>query len=249
MRTVARREGEWYVLSGAKTFITTGDLADVIVLFATVDREAGRRGITAFLLDRDAPGLSAGRVLGKLGLRGSSTAELFLDECRIPGDNRLGEEGAGYGLSIRSVVKSRMSAAAQGVGFARAAYTAAARWAASRDLLSSGRRDAQAVQFTLAELRTEVAAARTLLYATAGLVDRAEGDPVAEVAMCKLRCTDTGVAVALAAMDLLGEDGDLVSVGVERVLRDARATQIYDGTNQVQRLLIARDLRGRLEGS
>jgi alkylation response protein AidB-like acyl-CoA dehydrogenase len=142
-----------------------------------------------------------------------------------------------------------MSAAAQGVGFARAAYTAAARWAASRDLLSSGRRDAQAVQFTLAELRTEVAAARTLLYATAGLVDRAEGDPVAEVAMCKLRCTDTGVAVALAAMDLLGEDGDLVSVGVERVLRDARATQIYDGTNQVQRLLIARDLRGRLEGS
>lgn len=247
MRTVARRDGDAYVLNGAKTFITTGDRADVIVLFATVDRSAGRRGITAFLIDGDAPGLSTGRVLGKLGLRGSSTAELFLDDCRIPASHRLGDEGGGYDLSIRSVVKSRMSAAAQGVGFARAAYTGAAGWAAARGLLSSTRRDAQAAQFALAELRTEAVAARALLHATARLVDEADTDPIPDVAICKLRCTDAGVSVAMGAMDLLGEDGDLVELGIERVLRDARATQIYDGTNQVQRLLIARDVRLRLE--
>jgi len=247
IRTVARRDGDEYVLNGAKTFITTGDRADVIVLFATVDHDAGRRGITAFVLGGDAVGLSTGRVLGKLGLRGSSTAELFLDDCRVPVSARLGEEGGAYALSIRSVVKSRMSASAQGVGFARAAYAAAARWAAERGLLASSRRDAQAVQFALADLRSEVVSARNLLYATAALVDRSDSEPIPEVAVCKLRCTDAGVTVALGAMDLLGRDGDLVELGVERILRDARATQIYDGTNQVQRLLIARDVRVRLE--
>jgi hypothetical protein len=247
MRTVARRDGDDYVLNGNKTFITTGDRADVIVLFASVDRDRGRHGITAFLVPRGAAGLSTGRVLGKLGLRGSSTAELFLDDCRIPASSRLGDEGSGYDLSIRSVVKSRMSAAAQGVGFARAAYQAAALWAANHGLLSGSRRDAQDAQFLLADLRTEVLAARQVLYATADLVDKAKTDPVTEVAMCKLRCTDVGVDVSFRAMDLLGADGDLVELGVERIARDARATQIYDGTNQVQRLLIARDIRLRLE--
>ncbi len=248
IRTVARRDGDDYVLNGSKTFITTGDRADVIVVFATLGRDAGREGATAFLLEGGTPGLSTGRVLHKLGLRGSSTAELFFDDCRIPAANRLGEEGGAYDLSIRSVVKSRMSASAQGVGFARAAYEAAARWAGERGLLATSRRDAQAIQFALAELRAEAASARALLHATAALVDASESEPIPDVAICKLRCTDAGVSVALAAMDLLGEDGDRVGLGVERILRDARATQIYDGTNQVQRLLIARDVRNRLEG-
>lgn len=242
LRTVARRDGDGYVLSGTKTFITTGDRADVAVVFATVDRGAGREGITAFLVERGMEGFEPGRVLGKLGMHGSSTAELFLDGCRVGPEHRLGPEGGGWELSMRSVVKSRLSAAAQGVGLARGALREAARWAGSRGWLRGSRGPAQDVQFTLAEARARIAAARVLLYDTAALVDVHEGDPVAEVSVAKLVCTDCAMEVATDMADLLGDEGDLVEHGVERFLRDAKVTQIYDGTNQIQRLLISRGI-------
>ncbi len=247
MRTVAERHGDGWVVNGTKTFITTGDRAEVIVLFATLDRAAGRSGITAFLVEGHPPGLRRGRPMRKMGVRGSSTAELSFEDCRLPAGACLGGEGGGYDLSMRSVVKSRVSAAAQGVGHAAGAYAAAVAWATERGLLAASRRDAQPVQFALAGMRSRIAAARALLYSTAAVVDRAERDPIPEVSLAKLHCTDLAVEIATEALLLLGPEGDLARSGVERRLRDAKVGQIYDGTNQVQRMLIARDVRRRME--
>jgi len=247
MATIARRDGDSYVLSGQKIFISTGDRADVVVVFATVDRSRGRHAITAFLIERDMPGFSAGRPMHKLGQRGASTVELFLSDCRVPARNRLGTEGKGYALSISSVMKSRISAAAQGVGFARGAYERTVAHLGAQGMLSAARRDAQDVQFAVAGIRTRIAAARAMLHATAALADGSEADPAAEIAMAKLHCTELAVDVAAEAVELLGADGDRVDLDVERMLRDAKVTQIYDGTNQIQRMLIARDIRLRQE--
>lgn len=244
MRTRARRNGDTYVVDGGKTFISNGDVADVVVLFATVDHQRGRDGITAFLIETDGlAGLRAGKPMKKLGQKGASTVELTFDGVRIPVGWRLGGEGEGYALLVRSVVKSRISAAAQGVGFATGAYEATVRYASERGLLSSAAPESQDFQFRLAELRSAIFAGRAMLHAVCDLVDASEVDPMAEVSMAKLHCTSLGVQVAAACVELLGEDGDRVELGVERRLRDAKITEIYDGTNQVQSMLIARDTR------
>ncbi len=252
MRTVAREAGGDYVIDGAKTFITTGDRADVIVLFAAVDPPGGRKGITAFLIEKGMGGFITGRVIEKMGMRGSSTAELFLDGCRVPATARLGGVGEGFELSMRSVVKSRLSAAAQGVGFARAAFEQALGWAALEGRLGTGATsppfDDQAIAFELAGMRARVAASRELLWSVAALVDssgrdRAAPDTIAEVSLAKTYCTDCGMEVADDAMVLAGSDASAARAGLERIWRDAKGTQIYDGTNQIQRLLVARDLQ------
>jgi alkylation response protein AidB-like acyl-CoA dehydrogenase len=243
LRTTARRDGDEYVLDGSKTFITTGDRADVVVLFATTDRTAGRKAVSAFVVEGGADGLTRGQPLEKMGMHGSSTAELFLDGVRVPACARLGEEGSGWSIVMRSVVKSRVSAAAQGVGLARGAYAhtlAALAEAGPVDPVTGAR---------LAGLRARLLQGRLLLHATARAVDAMPDAPLtAEVAMMKLACTDLGTEVALACTDLLGARGDLWDTGVERYVRDAKVTQIYDGTNEIQRLLIARDTARRLEG-
>jgi alkylation response protein AidB-like acyl-CoA dehydrogenase len=243
LRTTARRDGDEYVLDGSKTFITTGDRADVVVLFATTDRTAGRKAVSAFVVEGGADGLTRGQPLEKMGMHGSSTAELFLDGVRVPACARLGEEGSGWSIVMRSVVKSRVSAAAQGVGLARGAYAhtlAALAEAGPVDPVTGAR---------LAGLRARLLQGRLLLHATARAIDAMPDAPLtAEVAMMKLACTDLGTEVALACTDLLGARGDLWDTGVERYVRDAKVTQIYDGTNEIQRLLIARDTARRLEG-
>ncbi len=246
MRTAARLDGDHYVVNGEKTFISNGDVADVIVLFATVDPKLGKDGITAFLVDTAAvEGLRCGVPMKKLGQKGASTVTLGFEDCRIPVAARLGEEGEGYPLLLRSVTKSRISAAAQGIGFAQGAFDAAVSYCAERDLLSSRSRHAQDLQFELARLRAEIAAARAMLVVVSDLVDASAEDPLAEVSMAKLHCTALGVSVSSSCVELLGEDGDRNDMGVERRLRDAKITEIYDGTNQVQSMLIARDiLRG-----
>ena len=241
LRTTARRRDGGYVIDGTKTFITTGDRADVIVCFATVDRSAGRRGVTAFLIDGAAPGLSRGRVLAKMGMHGSTTAELFFDGLVVGDSARLGAEGSGWDLLMASVVKSRISAAAQGVGIARGAL------ARTVTRLAADGPVHQQDTFRLAELRASLLQGRLLLYATARAADSTAGVTTADVAMMKLACTDLAVNTALACGELLGHRGDEVSVGVERCVRDAKVTQIYDGTNEVQRLLIARDTARRTE--
>lgn len=244
LRTTARRDGDEYVLDGSKTFITTGDRADVIVVFATTDRTAGRKAVTAFVVEGSAAGLTRGQPLEKMGMHGSTTAELFLDGVRVPATARLGDEGSGWSIVMRSVVKSRVSAAAQGVGLARGAYAqtlATLTAAGSLDPVAAAR---------LAELRTRLVQGRLLLHATARAIDSApDATLTAEVAMMKLACTDLGMEVALACTDLLGDRGDLWDTGVERYVRDAKVTQIYDGTNEIQRLLIARDTARRIEAA
>lgn len=239
LRMTARRDGDHYILNGSKTFITTGDRADVIICFATVDRSAGRRGITAFILDGNLEGLSRGRPFDKMGMHGSSTAELFLDDVRIPVGSRLGDEGAGWTVTLSSVVKSRISAASQGVGLAAGALS----YALSA-LRTSGPLDEDAA-FAVAGLRTELLQARLLLYATAIASDREDGPTPGEIGMMKLACTDLGSRLAYELTGLLGVRGDLADSVVERYVRDSRVTRIYDGTNEVQRLLIARDTARR----
>lgn len=237
LRTLATPTPSGYRLAGSKTFITTGDRADVIICFATVDRSVGREGITAFVLDGRWPGLSRGRPLAKLGMHGSSTAELFFDDLDVPADHRLGETGGGWRIVMNSVIKSRISAAAQGVGLARAAY--------ARTLCSLthryGARLPDEAAFALAGLRSQLLQGRLLLVGVARQVDLSEAPPAGQIAMMKQSCTDLGWRAACEAMRILGPYGDLADLGVERCLRDAKVTQIYDGTNEVQRMLIARD--------
>lgn len=244
LKSVARRteDGSGYRLDGSKTFITTGDRADVIVCFATVDRSRGRDGVTAFVLRGDSPGLDRGAPLAKMGMNGSTTAELFFDGVPIPADHRLGQEGGGWPIVMSSVVKSRISAAGQGVGLARGAYLRTL--LTLRQLHGPGFPDDVAA--TLAGMRSRLLQGRLLLLAVARQVDRQESPAVGDIAMMKQACTDLGWSVARDATRLLGPYGDLVELGVERCLRDAKVTQIYDGTNEVQRLLIARDTRRRV---
>ena len=234
-----------YALTGSKTFITTGDRSDVLVCFATVDPHAGRRGITAFVVDGDAPGLSRGTPMAKTGMHGSTTAEVFLDRTPVPVSHRLGGEGEGWAIVVSSVTKSRISAAAQGVGLARGAYAhalAALHHVHGADLPPD-------VAFALADLRGAILRGRLTLLAVAREVDRTGGATGGAIGLMKQTCTDIGWQVAVAATKLLGRVGDLSDHGVERYLRDAKVTQIYDGTNEVQRLLIARDTAGRLKGA
>src|SRR5690348_7970723 len=243
MRTTARLDGDAYRINGSKIFISNGDVADVIVLFATVDPTLGRDGITAFLVETQGlAGFEAGKPMKKLGQKGASTVSLSFDDCRIPRDAVLGEVGAGYPLLLKSVLKSRISAAAQGVGFATGAFDATLRYCTERDLLSARNRAAQDIQFELVALHAEVVAAGTMLQTVSDLVD-AGGEPTAAVSMAKLHCTALGVRVSARCMEILGEDGDRIDLGVERRLRDAKITEIYDGSNQVQSMLVARGLR------
>ena len=243
MRTLARRDGDDYVINGEKTFISNGDRADIVVLFASVDLTRGKDGVTAFLIETgDLDGLEVGTPMKKLGQKGASTVTLALQDCRIPASARMGEEGEGYPLLLRSVVRSRISAAAQGLGFAQGAFDAVVAWAAERDQLSSRASTAQDLQFDLARLRGEITAARAMLLSVCDEVDSSPEVPVAEVSLVKLHCTTLGTRVAAACVELLGPDGDLVSLGAERRLRDAKIAEIYDGTNQIQSMLVARDI-------
>lgn len=237
LRTVAATAEGGYSLSGAKTFITTGDKAQVIICFASIDRSLGRKGITAFVLDGAWDGLERGTPFTKMGMHGSSTAELFFDEVQVPADHRLGEDGGGWQIVMNSVIKSRISAAAQGVGLARAAYGRALR-ALTR---IHGPKLPDETAFALATLRGKLLQGRLLLLSVAREVDRSATPNAGQIGIMKQSCTDLGFETAREAMRILGPYGDLTELGVERCLRDAKVTQIYDGTNEVQRLLIARD--------
>lgn len=242
-RAVRQDDEDDYSVSGSKTFITTADRADVVVCFVTTDPGRGRDGVTAFVLESGQEGVASGQPLLKMGMHGSSTAELFLSDVRVPAANRLGEEGSGWDVVMASVGKSRISAAAQGVGIARNAY--------ARTVLAlqriHGARLPDDLAFALAEMRGEILRARLLLLATARTIDEAAQPDVAHVGIMKQVCTDLAWKVSVRATGLLGGFGDLADVGVERCLRDAKVTQIYDGTNEVQRLLIGRDTGRRFK--
>jgi alkylation response protein AidB-like acyl-CoA dehydrogenase len=238
LRTTAVRDGVAYRLSGSKTFITTGDRADVIVCFATTDRTSKRDGVSAFVVEASWPGVDHGEPFEKLGMHGSSTSELFFDAVAVPFANRLGDEGEGWSIVMRSVIKSRISAAAQGVGIARAAY---ARTLAVLRRIHGSRIPDDVLQ-ELAGWRSRIVQGRLLLHAVARQVDASPDTTPGQIGLMKQACTDLGWEIAVDATGLLGPYGDLAVLGVERCLRDARATRVYDGTNEIQRLLVGREI-------
>ena len=245
LQTRAVRQGDSYVLNGVKTFITNGDVADTYYVFATMDPALRHRGITGFIVEGGTPGLRTTPMKGKLGMRGSSTAEVVFDHCEVPAANRVGDEGQGFKLAMRIVDGSRSAIGAQAVGIAQGAMDMATRYTGQRRQFGRAIADNQGVQWMLADMATGIEAARLLVYRAASLRD--QGRPcTTEAAMGKLFASQTAVRVTNAALQLHGGYGYFEESGVEGLYRDAKATEIYEGTSQIQRLVIARGLLERM---
>ncbi|HEY7397009.1 MAG TPA: acyl-CoA dehydrogenase family protein [Gaiellaceae bacterium] len=244
MRTSARRDGDAYVLDGGKRFITNAGVAHVYVVFAKTDPEAGHAGISAFAVEADTPGFSVGRIEPKMGIKGSTTGEIFFDGCRVPAANLLGEEGEGFAIAMRILDRSRPGIGAQGLGLAQGATDYALDYARSRQTMGRPIAEHQLIAGMLADMETKCEAARGLLYKVGGMIDEGETGPELTKlsAMAKLFCTDTAMQVTTDAVQILGGYGYISEFPVERMMRDAKITQIYEGTNQIQRIVIAREM-------
>ena len=244
MRTEAKREGDEYVLNGAKRFITNAGVAELYTVFAKTDPTAGHAGISAFVVEASAPGFEVGRIEPKMGIKGSTTGEIFFNDCRIPADNLLGEEGEGFRLAMRILDRSRPGIGAQGLGLAQGATDYALEYAKSRETMGKPIAEHQLIAATLADMETKCEAARGLLYKCGQLIDEgADGHDLSKIsAMAKLYCTDVAMEVTTDAVQILGGYGYIQEYPVERMMRDAKITQIYEGTNQIQRLVIAREM-------
>ncbi|MFN2431484.1 MAG: acyl-CoA dehydrogenase family protein, partial [Gemmatimonadota bacterium] len=241
LSTRAERRGDRYVLNGTKLWITNGGEAEVFIVFATLDRGKGYRGITAFLVERDFPGFSVGKKEDKLGIRASSTSELLLRDCEVPADNVLGEEGRGYRVSIETLNEGRIGIGAQMVGLARGALERALAYAQEREAFGRPIAEFQAVQHQLARMATEVEAARLLVYNAARLKEA--GAPfVTEAAMAKLFSSQVAERVASQAVEIFGGYGFTRDYPVEKLFRDSKIGSIYEGTSNMQLSTIAKGL-------
>jgi alkylation response protein AidB-like acyl-CoA dehydrogenase len=245
-RMRARRDGDDYVLNGSKRFITHGSIANVLTAFALTDAEAGgRKGMSAFIVETDSPGFSAPRVEHKMGIRGSPTAELNFDDVHVPAANRLGEEGDGFKIAMATLDVSRLGVAAQAIGIAQGAIDAAVAYAAERRQFGQRVVDFEAIQFMLADMSSQTEAARQLVYAAAARVDAGVTDIPYWTSSAKLIAGDTAMRVTTDAVQVLGGYGYINEFPVERMMRDAKITQLYEGTQQIQRLVVARQLLAR----
>ena len=241
LRTSAVKDGEHWVLNGAKQFITSGKNASLLIVFAVTDKAAGKKGISAFIVETDTPGFEVVRVERKLGIHSSDTAQIAFENMRIPAENMLGAEGEGYKIALANLESGRIGIAAQAVGMARSAYEYARDYAAERQAFGGPITDNQGVSFKLADMAVELEAGRQLVWHAAALKDA--GRPcLREASMAKLYTSEMGERVCSAAIQLLGGYGYLADHPVERIYRDVRICQIYEGTSEIQRLVIARDL-------
>ena len=244
MRTTARLDGEHYVLNGSKRFITNAGVASLYTVFAKTDPEEGHSGISAFVLESDAPGFEVTRLEPKMGISGSTTGELAFDDCRIPAGNLIGEEGTSFKLAMRILDRSRPGVAAQALGLAQGATDYALEYAKSRETMGSPIAQHQLIQAKLADMETACEAARGLLYRFGQMADAGIDGPelTKASAQAKLLCGDTAMWVTTEAVQILGGYGYIKEYPVERMMRDAKITQIYEGTQEVQRLVIAREM-------
>jgi len=246
VRMRARRDGDAYVLSGSKRFITHGSIANLVTIFALTDPEAGgRKGMSAFIVETDTPGFSSPRLEHKMGIRGSPTAELHFDDVRVPAANRLGEEGAGFAIAMATLDRSRLSIAAQAVGIAAGALDFALAYAGQREQFGERLAEMQGIQFLLADMGSQTEAARQLTYAAAAAVDAGAPDLAYWTSCAKLIAGDTAMRVTTDAVQVLGGYGYVSEYPVERMMRDAKITQLYEGTQQIQRIIVARQLLRR----
>jgi alkylation response protein AidB-like acyl-CoA dehydrogenase len=245
-RMRARLDGDCYVLNGSKRFITHGSVANVLTVFALTDPDAGgRKGMSGFIVETATPGFAAPRVEHKMGIRGSPTAELTFDDVRVPVENRLGEEGDGFKIAMGTLDRSRLSIAAQAVGIAQGAIDQATKYAADRKQFDERVVDFQGIQFMLADMASQTEAARALTYAAAARVDANASDLPYWTSSAKLVAGDTAMRVTTDAVQILGGYGYITEYPVERMMRDAKITQLYEGTQQIQRLIVARQLLQR----
>jgi alkylation response protein AidB-like acyl-CoA dehydrogenase len=236
-------DGEW-VINGTKNWITNLGVADFYVVFAVTDREAGHsRGITAFVVEADRPGFSVGKLEHKLGIRGSPTGQPIFDGVRIPQENVVGEVNEGFKVAMATLDRSRLGAGAQALGIAQGATDYAAAYARERRQFGKPINSFQAIQFKLADMETQCAAGRELLYQACTKVDRGDADVGKYTSMAKVFCSDAAMKVTVEAVQVLGGYGYVKEYPVERMMRDAKITQIYEGTNEIQRLVIARTLK------
>jgi alkylation response protein AidB-like acyl-CoA dehydrogenase len=243
MKARAVRDGDSYVLSGSKYWITNAGISDIHIVFAKTDPDAGSRGVSCFVVERDM-GLGIGKLEDKLGVRGSPTGEVILDGARVPVENRIGEEGEGFSIAMNTLNRSRPTIGAQAVGIAQGAIDHAAEYVKGRQQFGRPIADLQGIQFMLADMAMKTEAARGLVYRATALID--EGDSSGELAkigaMAKCFASDTAMEVTTNGIQLLGGYGYVKDFPMERYFRDAKVTQIYEGTNQVQRVVIARRL-------
>ncbi len=239
MRTRAVRDGSDYVITGTKQWITNGGEADFYTVIAMTDPSRGGRGATAFLVEADRPGLSFGKREDKLGIRASATREVIFDGVRVPEANRIGREGSGFLVTVRTLERARVAVGAQGVGLASAALEAAMAYAAERKQFGKPIAAFQAVGHMLADMAIKVESARALLYATARTIDAGNAEFAMESSMVKVLGSDVAMAVAIDAVQVFGGYGYMRDYPVEKMLRDAKILQIYEGTNQIQRNEIA----------
>jgi alkylation response protein AidB-like acyl-CoA dehydrogenase len=242
MTTRAVRDGDDWILTGRKVWITNAGISDFYTVFAKSDPDAGHRGISAFLVEADRPGFSIGKLEHKMGVRGSPTGEILLDDVRIPAANLIGEEGRGFSYAMGALDSSRPIIGAQAVGIAQGAVDAATRYLQERSQFGKPIAEFQGLQFMLADMATQVEAARTLVYRACSLVDAGRPEVSRTAAMAKLFASDTAMRVTTDAVQLFGGAGYTSEFPVERMMRDAKITQIYEGTNQIQRVVVAKHL-------
>lgn len=241
LRTTAVRDGASYVLNGSKQFITSGKYGDVAIVLAVTDKAAGKRGISAFWVPTSTPGYIVAGLEEKMGQHSSDTAQILFDNCRIPADNLIGEEGQGYKIALSGLEGGRIGIAAQSVGMARAAFEVALAYAKDRTSFGQPIFDHQAVQFRLSGMATQLEAARQLIHHAASMKDA--GLPcLKEAAMAKLFASEMAERVVSDAMQVLGGYGYVSDFPIERIYRDVRVCQIYEGTSDIQKILIARAL-------
>lgn len=242
MKSVARKEGDHYILNGTKQWITNGENAEVYTVLAKTNPEKGARGISAFILDKDMEGFSFGKHEDKMGIRASSTTELIFQDVKVPAENLLGKEGMGSIVAINTLNYSRPGVGAQALGIAAGAFEDAVKYSRERVQFGQAISSFQAVQHMLADMATQIEAARALMYATARMIDNGEKRFAKESAMTKLMCSDVAMKVTVDAVQVMGGYGYMREYPMEKRMRDAKITQIYEGTNQIQRNEIALQL-------
>ncbi len=244
--TTAVETDDGYVLNGKKCFITNGGLAEVHSVFAMTDPDKGIRGISTYLVEKSYPGFKVGKIEDKMGLRGAQVAEIIFEDCLVPKENMMGERGSGFITAMKTLDNSRPLVAAQALGIAQGAFDVAVDWARKRKQFGSPIGALQGIQFMLADMKTKVEAARQLVYRAATLCDKEDKDISIFSAMAKLYASDVAMSITTDAVQILGGYGYMKDQPLERMMRDAKVTQIYEGTNQVQRVVIARRLLGKL---
>ena len=242
IQTTARLDGDYYVLNGTKQWITNGSVADVYTIIAITDKSKGPRGASAFIVEKGTPGFSFGKKENKMGIRCSITTELVFDNCHIPKENIIGKEGMGFIVAMKTLDASRTGVGAQGLGVAQGAFDEAVKFARQRVQFGHPIISYQAIQHMLADMAIEIEAARALIYAVARFIDSGAKDVSKESACAKTFATDLGMRVTTNALQVMGGSGYMKDYPVEKMMRDAKLLQIYEGTNQIQRNVIGQAL-------